>query len=143
MNSTKIFSIALGLSAPWFVEDVSFNFDGEKRILDIKISQKKGSFFVDKSGKSTIYDYAERTWGHLNFFQHECYIHCDVPRFINQEGKVAQVEVPWAIAGSGFTLLFEAFSMLLIEKEMPVNKVAGIMGSIRKEYRISLGIGLG
>lgn len=128
MNSAEIFSIALGLTEPWFVEDVSFNLEGEKRILDIKISHKKGVFFVDESGKSTIYDHVERTWKHLNFFQHECYLHCDVPRLVNQEGKVIQVEVPWARAGSGFTLLFEAFSMLLIEKEMPVNKVAGIMG---------------
>jgi transposase len=32
--------------------------------------------------------------------------------------------VPWARKGSGFTLLFEAFSMLLIEKEMPVKQVS-------------------
>lgn len=34
------------------------------------------------------------------------------------------VQVPWARAESGFTLLFEAYAMLLIEYEMPVNKVA-------------------
>jgi hypothetical protein len=38
------------------------------------------------------------------------------------DGKVRVVEVPWARKGSGFTLLFEAFSMALIEREMPVNK---------------------
>ena len=32
--------------------------------------------------------------------------------------------MPWARSGSGFTLLFEAYSMLLIEYEMPVCKVA-------------------
>jgi transposase len=37
---------------------------------------------------------------------------------------VLTVQVPWSRPGSGFTLLFEAFAMLLIEKEMPVNKVA-------------------
>jgi transposase len=41
---------------------------------------------------------------------------------------VVNVEVPWARPGSGFTLLFEAFSMLLIESEMPVNKAADVMG---------------
>ena len=35
--------------------------------------------------------------------------------------------VPWARPGSGFTLLFEAFAMLLIEYEMPVNKVASTL----------------
>jgi len=36
---------------------------------------------------------------------------------------VKTVQVPWARQGSGFTLLFEAFAMLLIEYEMPINKV--------------------
>jgi transposase len=130
MNSTEIFSIALGLQEPWFVENVSFNREGEQHILDIKISHNKNDFWKDKNGKSAIYDHNERTWKHLNFFQHECYIHCNVPRLIAEDGKIAQVEVPWARAGSGFTLLFEAFSMLLIEQEMPINKVANIL----KEY---------
>jgi transposase len=43
---------------------------------------------------------------------------------LDADGKVYQVEVPWARAGSGFTLLFEAYAMLLIECEMPVCNVA-------------------
>ncbi|MEG1729558.1 MAG: helix-turn-helix domain-containing protein [Bacteroidaceae bacterium] len=31
------------------------------------------------------------------------------------------VSVPWVRENSGFTLLFEAYGMLLIEKEMPVS----------------------
>jgi hypothetical protein len=34
------------------------------------------------------------------------------------------LSVPWARPGSGLTLLFEAFSMILVESEMPINKVA-------------------
>ncbi|WP_367890333.1 transposase family protein [Odoribacter splanchnicus] len=37
------------------------------------------------------------------------------------------VEVPWARKNSGFTLLFEAYSMLLIEREMPVSSVSQTM----------------
>jgi transposase len=37
------------------------------------------------------------------------------------------VVVPWARPGSGFTLLFEAFAMALIEREMPVKRVAELM----------------
>jgi len=37
------------------------------------------------------------------------------------------VQVPWARPNSGFTLLFEAFVMALIENEMPVNKAATIL----------------
>lgn len=38
------------------------------------------------------------------------------------------VDVPWARAQSGFTLLFEAFALALIEREMPVTRVAQILG---------------
>jgi len=43
------------------------------------------------------------------------------------DGKLQTQAVPWARKGSGFTLLFEAFAMLLIENEMLVNKVAKIL----------------
>ena len=38
------------------------------------------------------------------------------------------MNVPWARTGSGFTLMFEAFAMALIEREMPVNRVAQTLG---------------
>jgi transposase len=64
----------------------------------------------------------------MNFFQHECYLHARVPR-IKTSGKegIKTFPVPWARSESGFTLLFEAMSMLLIESEMPVKKVAKVM----------------
>jgi len=89
----------------------------------------KGSKFPDPSGiLCPVYDTMPRIWQHLNFFQHLCFLHCNVPRIKDQSsGKVRQVEVPWARQGSGFTLLFEAFAMALIEREMPINKVAGLL----------------
>ena len=69
----------------------------------------------------------ERTWQHLNFFEHTCYLHCAVPRIKTSSGKVVNVAVPWARANSGFTLLFEALALAMIEREMPVNRVAELM----------------
>lgn len=37
------------------------------------------------------------------------------------------VEVPWSRPGSGFTLLFEAYVMALIEYAMPVNKIGQLI----------------
>jgi transposase len=37
------------------------------------------------------------------------------------------VKVPWARPNSGFTMLFEAFAMTMIECEMPVSRVANTM----------------
>ncbi len=132
MNGEKIFEIALGLQSPWHIKAVRFEEQEGKHILNIDIDYRKG-YFVDSNGKSIVHDRQERTWRHLNFFQHECYLNCRVPRLKDeQSGKVKQAEVPWARSGSGFTLLFEAFSMCLIEQEMPVNKAGKLVGEYPK-----------
>lgn len=126
MNSIEIFQLALQLPKPWYVANVSFKEVAEgKQELHIDISFEKGYSF----GSATkVHDTMDRTWRHLNFFEHECYLHCKVPRIKSADGKVKTVEVPWARKGSGFTLLFEAFGMALIEREMPVNKAADLLG---------------
>lgn len=125
-NSQEIFSIALGLESPWQISTVSFDKANSK--LDIHLTFTKGYKFKSEDGNSyTAYDTVERSWQHLNFFQHHCYLHAKVPRVKQSDGKIKTQSVPWARSNSGFTLLFEAFSMLLIENEMPVNKAAKIM----------------
>lgn len=127
MNSKEIFSLALNLQSPWYIKDITLEKEHLKIFgrLTIHIDFEKGSLFTLSDGQQyTAYDTEIRTWKHLNFFEHECFIVARVPRVKNKENKVQTVEVPWARPGSGFTLLFEAFAMLLIEKEMPVNKVA-------------------
>lgn len=129
MNSSQLFEIALGLSSPWYIERIEFTkTKDQSRQLDIHLRFKKGSRFKDNKGNDCpIHDSIERQWQHLNFFEHRCYLHARVPRIETSAGKVEQVPVPWARPQSGFTLLFEAYSMLLIENEMPVNKAAGTL----------------
>lgn len=122
--------MALNLESPWYIKDIKLEKpDRLKRgQLDIYIDFKAGSRFKDEHGElSGAYDTEERTWQHLNFFEHTCYLHARVPRIKQSSGEVRTVVVPWARPGSGFTLLFEAFAMLLIEYEMPVNKVASTL----------------
>jgi hypothetical protein len=115
MNSEEIFSIALGLKAPWFVSHIMVDQTTNPYRVEIEIGYDKShEMFKDDDGKSIIYDNHERKWRHLNFFQHECYLKCEVPR-VKRGEKVETIEVPWARPGSGFTLMFEAYSMLLIE----------------------------
>jgi len=125
-NSNEIFTIALGLSEPWLIEDVRI--DRTSHQLDIYIGFTRGYKFSMPDGESySAHDTTERKWQHLNFFQHKCFIHCNVPKVKQKDGKIVSQAVPWARKGSGFTLLFEAYSMLLIENEMPVNKVGKIL----------------
>lgn len=71
------------------------------------------------------YDTTNKKYRHLNFFEHECYIHTRVPRVKLPDGKVKRIKTPWEGLSNGFTLLFEALLMQLCQA-MPVSKVAKI-----------------
>jgi transposase len=124
MNSESLFKMALGVESPWEITDIKLEELKTGKELNININFKRGSRFPDETGVlCEVHDTIEKTWRHLNFFEHACYLHCRVPRIKTTNGKVKLVEVPWSRAGSGFTLLFEAYVMALIEYEMPVNKI--------------------
>lgn len=130
MDSRTIFSLALGITAPWKLQGIRFEQSASShRQLHIDIGFEQGSRFKDEHGKlCPVHDTVERSWKHLNFFEHECFLHCNVPRIKGSTGGTSNVQVPWARAGSGFTLLFEAFALALIEREMPVNRAAEMVG---------------
>lgn len=127
MQDTDLFQLALALTPPWQVSSTQFSL-AEKR-LDIRLDFPKGSTFAcPECGQSAkAYDTTEKTWRHLNFFQHNAYLTARVPRVRCVTCGIHQVKVPWARSDSGFTLLFEAMIMMMVT-EMPVNTVAGIIG---------------
>jgi transposase len=129
MNSESLFAVALGIVLPWEVEGIEFS--KENKRLDIKIGFRRGSTFACPvcGTAAPVHDTSEKTWRHLNFFQFEAYLTARVPRVKcpNADHGVKQVQVPWARAGSGFTLLFEALVMALV-REMPVKAAAAMLG---------------
>lgn len=128
MRNTDIFQLALGLTSPW--EVASVDFDLQRQRLDIRLFFPKGSTFAcPECGQADLkaHDTIEKTWRHLNFFQHETYLSAKVPRVGCNTCGVKLVPVPWARSGSGFTLLFEAMIMTLV-KAMPVRTVAAYVG---------------
>ena len=124
-NPTEaLFTAALGLSSPWLCTTVDFSEDDSR--LDINIDFPRGSRFSCPECNALdlpIHDTIEKTWRHLDFFQHICYLHARVPRVICPTHGVRMVSVPWARSGSGFTLLFEALALLLA-REMAVRPAA-------------------
>jgi len=127
MRDTNLFQMALGITDPWIVQSVAF--DPAKKRLDIRINFKRGGTFECPScaiESCKAYDTVEKTWRHLNFFQHEAYITARVPRVGCSNCTPRLVNVPWARRGSGFTLLFEAMVMALA-KEMPIKAIASFI----------------
>ena len=128
MRDIDLFQLALGLVPPWMV--AAANFEAEKKRLDIEIDFKTGGRFAcPDCGKAdcAVHDTVKKTWRHLNFFQHQAFLHARVARIDCPDCGVRLVNVPWARPGSGFTLLFEAFVMTLV-KGMPVAAAARLVG---------------
>lgn len=128
MDKLGLFQAALGIAAPWQVTEASF--DPESGRLDIHLDFPRGARFAcpeSDEGACAVHDTEHKTWRHLNFFQHQAYLHGRVPRISCPTHGVRQVAVPWARPGSGFTLLFEAL-LLELAPHMPVAAIARMVG---------------
>jgi transposase len=125
----ELFTAALGLQEPWSVQKIDF--DPVRGRIDFHISFQRGSHFTCpacSAADQSVHDTKSRSWRHLNFFQFQAYINAAIPRVCcSQCGKTSQVTVPWARPDSGFTLMYEAFTLTLA-REMPVNAIARTWG---------------
>ena len=145
METNDLFTAALQLAEPWYVEKVEFlPSEADPEELHISINFRRGAtflFYEDSEDASSIItdengvpvefkanDTVERTWRHLNFFQYKTYIHARVPKIRIGKGKgtSSTVRVPWARPGSGFTLLFESW-VLELAKHVPPAAIARIV----------------
>lgn len=128
VRDVDLFQRALGLEQPWRV--TGSEFDVAARRLELRVDFAKGARFACPEcglGGCGVHDTSEKTWRHLDFFQHQAFLTVRVPRVDCPEHGVHQVGVPWARPGSGFSLLFEALVMALVA-EMPVRAVADLIG---------------
>jgi transposase len=127
MKDTELIQIALMLTPPWKVAEYQFDVNQER--LNIHLDFLKGSQFscpVCDQADCAVHDTKEKSWRHLNFFQHETYMTARVPRIKCSNCGVRLINVPWARAGSEFTLLFEAYIMILAPS-MPVKRIAELV----------------
>ena len=126
-NELDLFTAALNLTNPWRV--VRTNFQPSDRRLDLYLDFDRGARFECPTcgAKCPVHDTVEKEWRHLNFFQYQAYLHARLPRISCEKDGVLQIDPPCARAGSGFTLLFEAF-VLTLAKDMPVLAIADLVG---------------
>jgi transposase len=123
-----LFTAALGLAPPWQVTKVRF--EPSQKELHLYVDFPKGSRFAcpECGAMCSVYDSdTDRVWRHLNFFEHQTFLHARFPRVNCPTCGVHTIEGTWARPGSGFTLLFEAFA-LLVCRQMPVRAAARMLG---------------
>lgn len=123
----ELFCRALGLAEPWAVERVAL--DVAHRRIDLYVVWRANSAACPACGvpDQPVHDHRQRSWRHLDFFEFEAHVHCDLPRIAcSLCNATTQLKAPWAREGSRFTLLFEALGLTLA-REMPVAACARIL----------------
>lgn len=127
----------LGLQAPWTVTSVDFN-PQQRAVTVFVAADPDWQWHCPHCGQPVPrYDKRRRQWRHLDTLQFKTLLDAEVPRVQCPEHGVAQVPVPWAEPGSGFTALFEAMAIFWLKQastkavaealDLSWNAVDGIM----------------
>jgi transposase len=126
-----MFQDLLGLGLNWEVVESRFEVESGTVFLEIRETAKVWDLVrcPQDGGLVFCYDHTQTmTWRHLNIFQHRCEITCRLPRGKCRScGHIFRVRPPWEGLSTHFTKEFEAFALLLM-REMPVSKVAALVG---------------
>ena len=83
--NTSLFSIALGLESPWYVEEVKLldTPDSSSKELHIYVNFTRGHEFILPDGRSgKCYDTVEKVWQHLNFLMSQATADEDLSGFV-------------------------------------------------------------
>jgi len=131
-NFEEMFAQSIGLEEPWRIERAEFEEDSRQVHIYVK-ANKNAKYPCPECGnlhKRYDDEEDERVWQHGDVVFFPCFVHCRRPRVKCDKGKSTHVvTAPWARKGSRYTLLFEAYCMLLAEK-LPIEQA-------RKFVRIS------
>ena len=127
----EMFAQSIGLQEPWEIEGAEFA-EEDRAVHIYVIARKTAKYACPVCGEMQPRhdNEEERIWQHGDVVFFPCYVHCRRPRVKCKKcGKIHVVTAPWARERSGYTLLFEAYAVLLAEK-MPLEQA-------RKFLRIS------
>lgn len=127
------YGLLLGLPAPWHVESVDIvahKADPDQVVIRIKhkTTATKRFHCPECDQPCPIADHTpERSWRHLDTMQFQTVIVAQVPRTGCSRCGPKTVKVPWAEPHGRFTLLFEAFAILVIRKAKSHSSAADIL----------------
>jgi transposase len=120
VRDTDFFRELLGLKKPWKVDRVSLS--SKEKEVDVWLEHRGRAEFACPECRLPlpIYDHVPaRRWRHLDHGGWLTWMHAHIPRVFCLEHGVRQVTVPWALAGSRFTLAFERHAIdVLLETDV-------------------------
>ncbi len=127
------YSMLLSLQSPWLVDSVEIvNHKSDPDQVVIRLKHKTTAtsrFHCPECGQACpIADHTpERSWRHLDTMQFQTVIVARVPRTACSRCGDKSVKVPWAEPHGRFTLMFEAFALLVIRKAKSFTAAADIL----------------
>jgi transposase len=120
VRDTDFFRELLGLKKPWKVDRVSLS--SKEKEVDVWLEHRGRAEFACPECRLPlpIYDHVPaRRWRHLDHGGWLTWVHARIARVFCLEHGVRQVTVPWALAGSRFTLAFERHAIdVLLETDV-------------------------
>lgn len=121
------YSLALGLTEPWKVTEVSL--DTGQKTLDIELlHDARKANCPECALECPIHNLRERrSWRHLDMMQFTTTIHAQVPRTSCEAHGVKTILVPWAGAHSRFTLLFEHFAIEVLQATASISQAQSLL----------------
>lgn len=128
MKDTVFFTDLLGITRPWYIDEVTLNHK-EKRI-DIYIKHSRGIAFPCPECEEycSVYDHTkERVFRHLDTCQMGTFIHVSLPRIKCNKHGVKQIISGLGEENSAMTYEFEEY-ILSLEQECSLQSVTRITG---------------
>ncbi len=122
------YSLLLNLEEPWRVSAV--NLQVEHSRVEIEIDYGESKACCPQCSKSCcIKDHSpRRQWRHLDTMNFETIIKSRIPRTNCDDCGVKTVAVPWADKHSRFTLMFEAFAIVVLEAARSLDAGRKLLG---------------
>lgn len=134
MQDRDLYQTILGLTPPWAVEAVELKEATQAIEVVVAAAPETAWRCPDCDALAPGYDHVERRWRHLDTCQFTTVLRARIPRVACPTHGVRTVRVPWAEAGSRFTLLFERLAIAWLREATPA-AVARRLGLTWEEAR--------
>lgn len=116
MNSTKVFTHVLGISAPWRVTRVNVDIEAEQVDVHVAYRANAPCFCPTCGCAAPRYDKRTRRWRHLDMCEYKTIVTAEIPRVACPDHGIVLMQVPWAGPGSSLTRAFEARIVSLLQE---------------------------
>lgn len=115
-NLEKHYHSLLGLTEGWKVTSVDLSLENSRVEIAVEWTGPRVVSCPECGEAVPLYDLCkERQWRHLDVMQFETILKGRVPRCQCPEHGVKTVQTPWAGKNSRFTLMYEAFAILVLQ----------------------------